>query len=185
MGDFSEAAEQQIAKNLMGELKEGKYDQVDKELNAIPIDERVKIAKMMEATSAADPSHKDFPDLKISTSKDPGGTEHLTGLKVEGHWMGQANSFWSHDAFHEKGDGTFVPQGITNAEDTQMNQALKQIYEGARNELHGALTPGQEVEMAKAVGEAIKARTGGQAIPEDTDIQKAVKKALDGQSGTL
>ncbi len=185
MGDLSEAAEQQIAKNMLGELKEGKYDQVDKELNAIPIEERVKIAKMMESTSAADPSHKDFPDVKISTNTDSGGTEHLTGVKVEGHWTGKANSFWSHDAFHEKGDGALVPQAVTNAADTQMNEALKQVYTAARNELHGSLTPGQEVEMAKAVEEALKARSGGQAIPEDTDVQKAVKKALDMQLGTL
>ncbi len=81
--------EQELVENLTREAEEGKS--VSDILNQIPFQERLEIAKQMDALNEqhrqADSS---LPDLVLTTENDSGGNEHLTDIKSKksSDWTG-------------------------------------------------------------------------------------------------
>lgn len=83
MSQFTEQAEWAVAKELTE--KAGKGESISNELNAIPREERIEIARKMERYSEL---RTDLPDLTITVESNVlSGQDHLTDIKVNNGYM--------------------------------------------------------------------------------------------------
>lgn len=157
-GFFNEQTEQKIADSLLEKTKLG--ESVSNELNAIPLQDRIAIAKLMETKANSNP---DIPDLVIKFDKDENGQEHLADMTVKGEWTGPAHGrpFFNKDVYDQGlQDSTVQPNGFKETSKSNIDSALNQKI-AERQILVGEL-PQMELyqELVKAADTSVARRLG-------------------------
>lgn len=81
-------------------------ENISKEMNNLPINERREIAKRMEEINAEHvDKDKSLPKLEITYGADQAGTEHVTDIKTPGRIMGSLSKDDLYDMPTGKGTG--------------------------------------------------------------------------------
>lgn len=145
MPQFTEQAEWTIAKELTE--KAGKGESVSNELNAIPREERIAIARKMERYSEL---RTDLPDLTITVESNMlTGQDHLTDISVNNGYIFDSDAY----DMAKEGMGKFSEDV---ARDSRIQEAyLHQPLEGRNPSVSQQLDKWQDVqkELAKSVGQ--------------------------------
>lgn len=148
MSQFTEQAEWTIAKELTE--KAGKGESVSNELNAIPKDERIAIARKMERYSEL---RNDLPDLTITVESNMlTGQDHLTNVSVNNGYMFDSDVF----DMAKEGMGKFAED---IARDSRIQEAyLHQPLEGLNPSVSQQLERWHDVQ--KELGKSVGQKTG-------------------------
>lgn len=93
---FNRSEEKQIAEKLVEKTSRG--ESVSDELNAVPFQDRLSIAREMVAISNEKIS---VPDITLTVGTDLDGREHLMNMNVEGEWFGPVGGkpFFDKDTY--------------------------------------------------------------------------------------
>ena len=159
-GFFGEETENAITDSLMAKIAAG--ESVTKELNAIPLQDRLSIAKKMEGRANAGDTTNQYPDLKLNIQSE-NGKEHLVDMTVKGEWFGVFNgrSFSNQDVYDMGLKDTMSPTGGYDKNskfgvDDALNQKIaeRQIIIGnlPELELYKALVDEADTSVSRRLG---------------------------------